>query len=324
MTFDDRTRSASGIFEDARAFRIGSEVAVLISDVRAKLPVAAKHTLVMPEQPVPLVSTILSLAEGGQRVLWAMRPGAEASRGQIYIESDFVQTILLRPVGELPPLDVEDLFAALTPEGCVKFLNNLLTVWRSAFRLSRDPFFIGLVEDALQALTSRPAPAKIACPIAQGRYLIETAISPDFGEISAIYALGANAILPLASPALIGAQREHNLRPCHFIVESPPIPPVFRACRQKGRCRARTLLRQSSLRQPPGLVGGTGRYAGASRIRRPLALDDTRGWTCDSRRPPATDTAPGKADRQVPNVSFSGGGPRIDAFRRSACRGVDP
>ncbi|RVN92112.1 glycosyltransferase family 2 protein, partial [Sinorhizobium meliloti] len=159
MTFDDRTRSASGIFEDARAFRIGSEVAVLILDVRAKLPVAAKHTLVMPEQPVPLVSTILSLAEGGQRVLWAMRPGAEASRGQIYIESDFVQTILLRPVGELPPLDVEDLFAALTPEGCVKFLNNLLTVWRSAFRLSRDPFFIGLVEDALQALTSRPAPA---------------------------------------------------------------------------------------------------------------------------------------------------------------------
>ncbi|EHK77445.1 bifunctional glycosyltransferase, forming alpha-glycosyl and beta-glycosyl linkages protein [Sinorhizobium meliloti CCNWSX0020] len=234
MTFDDRTRSASGIFEDARVFRLGSEVAVLISDVRARLPVAAKHTLVMPEQPVPLVSTILPLTESGQRVLWAMRPGAVVSRGQIYIESDVVQTIVLRPVGELPPLDVEDLFAALTPEGCVKFLNNLLTVWRSAFRLSRDPFFIGLVEDALQALTSRPAPAKIACPIAQGRYLIETAISPDFGEISGIYALGANAILPLASPALIGAQREHNLRPCHFIVESPRYPQSFVLVGKRG------------------------------------------------------------------------------------------
>ncbi len=83
MTFDDRTRSASGIFEDARVFRLGSEVAVLISDVRARLPVAAKHTLVMPEQPVPLVSTILPLTESGQRVLWAMRPGAVVSRGQI-------------------------------------------------------------------------------------------------------------------------------------------------------------------------------------------------------------------------------------------------
>ncbi len=79
MTFDDRMGAASGIFEDAKVFRLGSEVAVLISDLKKKLPATAKHRLVMPEQPVPLVSTILPLAEGGQRVLWAMRPGGRTA-----------------------------------------------------------------------------------------------------------------------------------------------------------------------------------------------------------------------------------------------------
>ncbi|WP_027997691.1 glycosyltransferase family 2 protein [Sinorhizobium arboris] len=233
MTFDDRMRGASGFFEDARAFRLGSEVAVLIWNVRARPPAAAKHTLVMPEQPVPLVSTILPLADGGQRVLWAMRPEGERRRGQISIDRDCVQTVVLPPVGELPPLDVEALFAELAPEGCVKFLNNLLTAWRSAFRLSRDPLFICLVEDALHALTSRPRPAKIVCPITQGQYLVETAISPDFGEISAVYALGTDAILPMASQAVIGAQRD-KLRPCHFVVESPKYPQSFVLVGKRG------------------------------------------------------------------------------------------
>ena len=234
MTFDDRMGAASGIFEDAKVFRLGSEVAVLISDLKKKLPAAAKHRLVMPEQPVPLVSTILPLAEGGQRVLWAMRPRGEPRRGQISVDSDFVRTVVLQPVGELPPLDVEALFAVLSAEGCVKFVNTLLTVWRSAFRLSRDAFFIGLVEDALHALTSRPRPAKIACPIMPGRYLIETAITPDFGEISAVYSLGANAVLPLESQAVTGPDREHDLRPCHFIVESPRHPQTYVLVGKRG------------------------------------------------------------------------------------------
>ncbi|MBB4187605.1 GT2 family glycosyltransferase [Sinorhizobium terangae] len=224
MTFDDRTRGASVVFGDAKAFRLGSDVAVLILDVPARLPSAAKCTLVMQDQPVPLVSTTLSLTTGSQRILWAMRPGEQPARGQISTESGNLQTVTLRPVGELPPFDVEALFAELAPEGCIKFLSNLLTAWRSAFRMSRDPLFVGVVEDALHALTSRSRPAKVACPVAEGRYLVETAISADFGEISAVYALSANVLLPLASQSRIGIHGEKNLRPCHLIVECSRLP----------------------------------------------------------------------------------------------------
>ncbi|WP_085035443.1 glycosyltransferase family 2 protein [Ensifer aridi] len=221
MSFDDRTRGANGIFENAKAFRLSSEVAVLIWDVPAELPGTAKYTLVLREQPVPLVSMTVPLADGGQRILWAMRPGTEPQRAQIALEGARLQTFVLPPISALRPLDVDALFADLSPQGCIKFLNNLLTAWRSAFRLSRDQLFISAVEDALHALTARPRPANIVCPIAEGRHLIETAISPDFGEISAVYALGASSILPLASQFLVGADRQQNLRPCHFIIEAP-------------------------------------------------------------------------------------------------------
>ncbi|MDK1374717.1 MULTISPECIES: glycosyltransferase family 2 protein [unclassified Sinorhizobium] len=224
MTFDDRTKGASVVYDDAKAFRLGSDVAVLILDVPARLLSAAKCTLVMHDQPVPLVSTTLSLVTGGHRILWAMRPGKQPAPAQISTESGRLQTVMLRPIGELPPFDVEALFADIAPEGCIKFLSNLLTAWRSAFRLSGDPLFVGVVEDALHALASRPRLAKVACPVAEGRYLVETAISPDFGEISAVYGLGPNAVLPLTSQFLVSGRGDKNLRPCHLIVECARLP----------------------------------------------------------------------------------------------------
>ncbi|HXV30161.1 MAG TPA: glycosyltransferase family 2 protein, partial [Sinorhizobium sp.] len=136
MTFDDHTRSACDHVENARAFRLGSEVAILIWDIPAGRPAPAKHTpdkhtpvkhtLVMSEQPVPLVSMVVPLAHGGQRILWAMRPGNAPDEIRISDEAGNLETATLRPARELPPLDVETLFADLAPEAQVKFLNNLL------------------------------------------------------------------------------------------------------------------------------------------------------------------------------------------------------
>ncbi|MCZ4089244.1 glycosyltransferase family 2 protein [Sinorhizobium psoraleae] len=266
MTFDDRTRGASCIFQNAEAFRISSDVAVLIRDIPATLTGAAKSTLVMPEQPVPLVSTTLPLADGGQRVLWAMRPGREPQRAQISVESSAPQTFLLRPITELPCLDVDALFADLSPEGCIKFLNNLLTAWRSAFRLSRDHLFIAVVEDALHALKARPRPANIVCAVTEGRYLVETAISRDFGDISAVYALGANAVLPLPSQVVVGGHPEQGVRPCHLIIESPraPRPSFFVFLGKKG-----VAVRELSARTPryANLQKWWAEYGGAPVLR---------------------------------------------------------
>ncbi len=229
-------RASGGGFENAKVFRLGAEVAILIWDAPTTHPVTTKYTLLMPEQPVPLVCTMLPLANGGQRVLWGLRPRQAPERARISVESDNLQTAVLDPIGELPLLDVEALLADLPPEGCIKLLNNLLTAWRSAFRLSKDPLFIGVIDDALHALSLGPRPARIICPIAEGRYLIESAIGPDFGEISAIYGLGPNAIQPLPSSFVVGAHTERGLRPCHFIVESPrpPQPQLFLFLGKKG------------------------------------------------------------------------------------------
>ena len=54
----------------------------------------------------------------------------------------------MQPAARLPPLDVEALFGDLSPEARIKFINNLLTVWRSAFRMSGDHLFSMVVEDA--------------------------------------------------------------------------------------------------------------------------------------------------------------------------------
>ncbi|WEX74329.1 glycosyltransferase [Sinorhizobium numidicum] len=228
MTFD-RTRGASSDFNNARTYRLGSAVSVLVWDLPGPLRATAKYTLAMPQQPVPLVSMMLPLADGRQRIFWAMRPGKEPESLQICAEGGSpLQTIVLQPARELPPLDVEALFADFAPEGRIKFLNNLLTVWRSAFRLSRDQLFSTVVEDALHALVAVPRLANIACQIAQGRHLIETAINAELGDITAIYAVGAGSISPLPLRFVVGRHADRGLQPCHFIVESPyPSPPVL-------------------------------------------------------------------------------------------------
>ena len=116
---------------------------------------------------------------------------------------------------------MEALLGNLSPEGRVKFLNNLLTVWRSAFRLSRDELFSSVVEDAVFTLVPAPRLANSVCQIAPRRYLVETDISPELGEISGIYAIGASSVLPLPSQFVVGNGSERGWQSCHFILDSP-------------------------------------------------------------------------------------------------------
>ncbi|WP_429817680.1 glycosyltransferase family 2 protein [Ensifer sp. B1-9] len=224
MAADDRIRSLSAEFTTAVAFRLSLDVAVLIWDAPAELPAKTKYALNASRSLVPLVSMTLPRADGGQRVFWAMRAGSERELAEIAVGHDVLQTVVLEPAGKLPFLDMAGQFAGLIPEGRFKFLNTLLTVWRSAFRLSRDEFFTGLVDDAIHALNLGQRPAAIACRLADGRYLAETTISAEFGEISAIYALSADAVLPLPQQFAVTGRAERGWRRCHFVIETPRAP----------------------------------------------------------------------------------------------------
>ncbi|MBD9595465.1 glycosyltransferase [Ensifer sp. ENS05] len=224
MTADDRIRSFGLDFTSAAAFRLGFDVAVLIWDAPSELSAKTKYALSASRSLVPLVSMALPRAQGGQRIFWAMRPGNDRELGEIAADGEILQTVVLEPTAKLPFLDLAAQLSDLQPEGRLKFLNNLLTVWRSAFRLSRDEFFIGLVDDVIHALNLGQRPATIACRLAHGRYLAETTVNAELGEINAIYALGAEAILPLPQQFAVTGRTERGQRRCHFVLESPRAP----------------------------------------------------------------------------------------------------
>ena len=225
MTADDRIRSFGLDFTSAAAFRLGFDVAVLIWDAPSELSSKTKYALAASRSLVPLVSMALPRSQGGgQRIFWAMRPGNERELAEIAADGEVLQTVVLEPTARLPFLDLAAQLSDLQPEGRLKFLNNLLTVWRSAFRLSRDEFFIGLVDDVIHALNLGQRPATITCRLAHGRYLAETTVNAELGEISAIYALSAEAVLPLPQQFAVTGRAERGQRRCNFILETPRAP----------------------------------------------------------------------------------------------------
>lgn len=227
MTFDESI-DATGVFRNAKIFRLGIELAVLIWDLPPVLPANTRCLLSMEQSPVPLVSMTLPLCNGKQRIFWAMRPEQRPVTVDICTEhGPTVDTIVMQPARALASLDVEALFADLAPDGRIKFVNNLLTVWRSAFRIAGDPFFNMVVEDAIHTLAPERQTASVVCQIAQGRHLIETAINPDLGEITAIYAIGATSIKRMADRLVLGRDGKNGLQSCHFMAHVPSPPFLF-------------------------------------------------------------------------------------------------
>ncbi|APO76453.1 glycosyltransferase family 2 protein [Rhizobium etli 8C-3] len=224
MTFDESI-DATGVFRNAKIFRLGAELAVLIWDLPPSLPATTKCLLSMDQSPIPLVSMMLPLGNGRQRMFWAMRPEKQpVSVGICTEHGSTAETIVMHPARTLVPLDVETLFADLAPDARIKFVNNLLTVWRSAFRIASDHLFNMVVEDALHALVPQPQAASIVCQIARGSHLIETAINPDLGDITAIYAIGAASITRMAVRLVRGRNAKNGMQSCHFIAEVPSPP----------------------------------------------------------------------------------------------------
>ncbi len=262
MTFDE-SRNAAGDFGNAKIFRLGVQLAVLVWD----LPVATRGVLSMARSPVPLVSMMLPLANGQNRMFWAMRPGPQAETVDISTEDcSIAGTIEMQPAHALAPLDVEGLFADLTPEARIRFVNNLLTVWRSTFRISQDPLFCMVVEDALHALVPQPRGANIVCPVMNGRHLIETAIKPDLGVITAIYMVSGASISRVSAKPLLGRNGKQAPQSCHFIAETGlPSPPYYIVMLSKSG----VAVRQISDNKPrhPSLQSWWGKHRRAVELR---------------------------------------------------------
>ena len=118
---------------------------------------STKCTLETPEPLVPLISLNIPLETGGQRVLWAMRTKDEPIRLTISAGAlGPTEQAVLYPAVELGSFDVDRAVNNLAAAGHIKLLNNILSTWRSAFRLSQNQIFASVVREITLALTPEP------------------------------------------------------------------------------------------------------------------------------------------------------------------------
>lgn len=202
--------------------RLCADVAVVIWDVPGPARSTNKCTLETPIQPVPLLSVGIPLENGGMRMFWAMRTGIEPIELSLSAGS-FGPTAqaVIYPANELAAFDVHHIVSSLSMPGHIKLLNNMLTTWRSAFRLTRNQAFASLVRELTFALTPEPREAQNCGEPVSGQHLIETAVDPMLGEISAIYGITSGSVMVIPPRFVLGQQGRNAWQSCHLLVEAP-------------------------------------------------------------------------------------------------------
>ncbi|NTS33467.1 glycosyltransferase [Phyllobacterium sp. BT25] len=217
----DHSTDIEGDTESIYVSRLCTDIAVLIWDLPGAMRASTKCVLESKEQPVPLVSLNIPLETGGHRVLWAMRTkdepiGLTLSAGSL----GPTEQTLLYPAAELPHLDVDRAVNNLSAAGHIKLLTNLLSTWRSMFRLSQNQVFASVVREVALALAPEPRKVRVCAQPLEGQHLLETAIDPELGDVTSIYAIGSNSVSALPSKFVIGSRVRKGWQPCHLLVES--------------------------------------------------------------------------------------------------------
>ncbi|MEP7457553.1 glycosyltransferase family 2 protein [Phyllobacterium sp. SB3] len=210
--------------------RLCADVAVIIWDIPGPSKVSTKCTIETSDPLVPLVSLNMPLDTGGQRMFWAMRTKDEPvaiklSNGG----STSSQEVLLYPAAELDAFDIDLALNNIGASGHIKLLNNLLGTWRSAFRLSQNSIFAGVAREVTVALTPEPREARNCGQPIDGHHLLETALDPDLGAVTAIYGITGNSVTSLPVKLIICHAAKKGLQQCHLLVESTrALPQSFR------------------------------------------------------------------------------------------------
>lgn len=158
----DHSTDIAGDTENISISRLCGDVAVVIWDIPGAVRASTKCTLEAPEQLVPLVSLNIPLETGGQRILWVMRTKDEPVSLTLSAGSlGPTEQAILYPADELVSFDVNSAVANLSAAGHIKLLNNILSTWRSTFRLSQNQIFASVAREVMLALAPEPRPARL-------------------------------------------------------------------------------------------------------------------------------------------------------------------
>ncbi|MGO4451699.1 glycosyltransferase family 2 protein [Phyllobacterium sp. TAF24] len=207
--------------ESVSISRLCADIAVVIWDLPGAMRASTKCTLEASDQLVPLVSLNIPLETGGQRVLWAMRTKDEPINLTLSAGSlGPTEQAVLYPADELASFDVNSAVNNLSAAGHIKLLNNVLSTWRTTFRLSQNQIFAGVAREITLALTPEPRPVRSCGQPIDGQYLLETVIDPVLGDVSTIYAISAASVTALPAKFVMGSQIKRGGQSCHLLVES--------------------------------------------------------------------------------------------------------
>ena len=176
---------------------LGGGILVIVSDVRTRLRASPRLETLTGEPPSPMTTLRLPLANGGTRLLWALRPPSSDRPLVLRAFTGVLaagKLIDIPPGGRFPTIDLAALASGLEPQARVSLVSALLGVWSRVFHLRRNPAFARAVRKLATALAPAPPPATAEARLADDQALFRVELPTGLGEVQAIYAISAKGV----------------------------------------------------------------------------------------------------------------------------------
>lgn len=175
-----------------RASLLGREVILIAWDVSQTVRTVAPLSIAGGRSVAPTASLRLTRADGGTRLLWALRCPSDAplhvtlSTGVPGQKADLV----LEADAGVAPVDAAELLDGVDAAGRVALVSALFNLWTALFRLQRSRVFTRILRALVRHLAPKPKPAQIVSRIADDLVLLQTSVVAGFGKIDAIHLIG--------------------------------------------------------------------------------------------------------------------------------------
>ncbi len=202
-----------------RVFLLDREVLLLAWDVAKAVDAVVPLSVAGGLSIAPTASLRLTLAEGGTRLLWALRRPAGMPLNICLSASAPGERvdIAIGAQEAVAPADAASLLGGLDAAGRLALLSALLSLWPSLFRLRRSRAYLRLLRSLLQAMAPNPPAAVILARAADDFVLVETMLAAGFGRIDAAYAVSDRGLCKLEGVPHCAPLRRDGRQSVHWL-----------------------------------------------------------------------------------------------------------
>lgn len=191
LDVDERVAEAAETGQP-RVFLLDREVLLLAWDVAQTVEAVVPLSVAGGLSIAPTASLRLTRAEGGTRLLWALRrPGGMTLNISLAASTPGERVDITVGAQEaVAPADAASLLGGLDAGGRIALLSALLNLWPSLFRLRRSRAYLRLLRSLLQTMAPNPPAAVVLARAADDSILVGTLLAAGFGRIDAVHAVG--------------------------------------------------------------------------------------------------------------------------------------